>query len=137
MSGRLPDDTVTAAMPERPRCDTGEGLCDDQGEDAQCPEQSRFRIERSDHDPSYMPGEACEIHVADTMAALLDGDDKCQLVVTMHWDWNDDPLPDHTERPVSRMGLIHRALNGDDEAMMQLLSTLAHDGALPARNAHA
>jgi hypothetical protein len=61
------------------------------GEFDQCGEVSRFRVERSDHDPSYRvtsdraPTEACEAHLPDVVFGLMDGDDKIHAVVTPHW----------------------------------------------------
>jgi hypothetical protein len=54
-------------------------------EDALCDEESRFRVERADADPSYMPAESCSQHLADTIANLLDGD-PITATVTVHWD---------------------------------------------------
>lgn len=65
-------------------CNCGEGT-------AQCFNSSRFRVERSDHDPSYhvssgrAPAEACEAHIADTIFALMDGNDKITAIVTPRW----------------------------------------------------
>jgi len=72
------------------RCDWEEG-CNCGGCTVQCRNSSRFRVERSDHDPSYhvsrdrAPTEACEAHVADTIFGLLDGDDKITATVTPRW----------------------------------------------------
>lgn len=62
------------------------------GESEPCARRSRFTVERSDHDPSYRPAsdraatEACEAHLADTVMALMDGDDTIHAVVAPRWD---------------------------------------------------
>lgn len=62
------------------------------GEYDPCGQRSRFAVERSDHDPSYRPAadrapmEACEAHLADTVMALMDGDDRIHAVVKPRWD---------------------------------------------------
>ena len=66
-------------MTDRPTC---EWVVD---EDALCDEESRFRVERADADPSYEPAESCPAHLADTIANLLEGL-PVAATVTVHWD---------------------------------------------------
>lgn len=71
------------------RCDFD--VLNDEEEVVQCPEPSRYLVLRSDHDPSYdvaadrAPTEACEAHLADTVAGLMDGDDKITATVQIRW----------------------------------------------------
>lgn len=58
-----------------------------------CGRLSRYRVERSDRDGSFYPDpdnrpgqEACDIHLAGTVVALMDGDDKITATVTVRWD---------------------------------------------------
>ena len=72
------------------RCDWEED-CNCGEDTVQCRNPSRFKVERSDHDPSYhvsgdrAPTEACESHLADTVFGLLDGDGKVTAIVTPRW----------------------------------------------------
>ena len=57
---------------------------------AQCPEPSRFIVARSDFDTSFGENggsaEACERHLAGTVAGMIGGDDGIRAVVTVRWD---------------------------------------------------
>lgn len=57
-----------------------------------CGEPSRFTVIRSDRDPSYdaagdrAAAEACEAHLAGTVAGLMDGDERMTVIVQARWD---------------------------------------------------
>jgi hypothetical protein len=73
--------------------------CVECGDEYVCPRPSRFLVRRDPNDGSYSPEEACEGHVADTMAALYDGDDLASMIVVMHWDGYPRP-PCENRRPL-------------------------------------
>jgi hypothetical protein len=75
----------------------GEGSCEweVQAPDSEfdpCGQPSRFLVQRSDHDPSYdatadrVPAESCEAHLAETVMALMDGNDAITAVVVPRWN---------------------------------------------------
>lgn len=62
------------------------------GEPLPCTQMSRYAMERADRDPSYRAAadraatEACPVHLADTVVALMDGDDSMPVTVRARWD---------------------------------------------------
>lgn len=66
----------------------------DSGEDGLrlCGEQARFAVSRSDGDASYGTHggheDCCEVHLAETIAVMLEGNDKLTAIVAVYWeDW--------------------------------------------------
>jgi hypothetical protein len=103
MRGNLHDApamTVPAAGSSTPalQCGWEAGDCIECGCVKQCTRESRFRVERADEDPTYLPGEACAEHLGDTIAVLLEGQD-IAAVVTVHWD--EVPVPGAVPQPGS------------------------------------
>lgn len=61
-----------------------------------CPRLSLFMLRRDPNDGSYQAEEACEGHVADSMALLYDGDPSARVVVEMHWEGDAQPACENT-----------------------------------------
>jgi hypothetical protein len=55
-----------------------------------CGAPSRFQVARSDGDESYGinggSDEACEEHLAESVAGMIDGDDEVIALVSLRWD---------------------------------------------------
>lgn len=86
----VPDEepTVVAPLAGKARC--GSDWDDPEEGPAQCPELSRFIVARSDFDTSFGENggsaEACERHLAGTVAGMIGGDGGIRAVVTVRWD---------------------------------------------------
>lgn len=83
-SGYFDQDAVSLTVRDDATCETP---IDDEEEGARpCGKPSRFVVERSDGDQSYMPGESCEEHLAGTVSGMVDGDEHVRAVVSIRWD---------------------------------------------------
>jgi len=90
--------SIGAVLPGPPESLTADGtVCEWSVDDAVsggsicCGRVSRYRVERPDGGEGYYPGdrpgwEACDIHLAGTVVALMDGDDKMSAIVRVRWD---------------------------------------------------
>jgi hypothetical protein len=83
----------------RPPCDTP---VFPPGEDSHhCGTRSRFRIERQPipdapewKNSGWSPEDVCEVHIAEALAYLADGDSDVRLTVTLHWNRPGEPAGD-------------------------------------------
>lgn len=79
-------------------CSAVTGSDDEADEDyppGPCAAISRFVVARTDGDPSYGVNggsdEACEEHLAETVAEMIEGDPSVGAVVTVRWDRPEEP----------------------------------------------